>query len=106
MATIERISLSSCQTIIVEDDRQEPHRRRSVFGPPVAYRGRVVDKQRLVVDANGQERVATTTAWFFGAPDITTDDRITLPDGRRPFILNIAHFPDEKGMHHVRVDFA
>jgi len=58
------------------------------------------------VDTDGQERLSTTTAWFFGAPDITTDDRITLPDGRQPFILAIAHFPDERGMHHVRVDFA
>lgn len=76
------------------------------YAPPIIYRGRVVDKQKLVVGPDGQERLSTTTAWFFGAPKITTDDRVTLPDGRQPFILNISSFPDEKGMHHVRIDFA
>lgn len=107
-ATIERDFLELMhQTIIVEKlIRRDPIGGDPVYDPPKVYRGRVVNKQRLIVDAQGQERMATTTAWFFGAPNITTDDRITLPDGRQPFILAINHYPDEKGMHHVRVDFA
>ena len=62
----------------------------------------MVDKQKLVVASDGHERLSSTTAWFFGAPNITTDD----PDGRQPFILNIAGFPDEKGLHYERIDFA
>lgn len=78
----------------------------ATYGPPKTYRARVVDRNQLVVDAEGQERLSRTTAWIFGAPVVGTSDRVTLPDGRQPFIINVARFPDEKGQHHTRIDFA
>jgi hypothetical protein len=76
------------------------------FGPPQTARARVVHHQRLVVASDGQEKMSRTTAWIFGTPGLTADDRVTLPDGSQPFIINIERFPDEKGMHHEKIAFA
>ena len=107
-ATIEREFLELMhQTIIYEKmTGRNPIGGDPLFGPEQTIRGRVVDKQRLVVDSEGQERMSRTTAWLFGAPELTTDDRITLPDGRKPFIINIETYPDETGIHHMKIAFA
>ena len=106
-ATIEREFLELMhQTITVEKlIGCNPNGGDPIYGPPQKYRARVVDHQQLVVDADGQERMARTIAWIYGYPDVTTDDRVTLPDGRQPFIINVFGYPDEKGNHHVKLAF-
>jgi len=109
VATIEREFLEFMhQTIQIEPmiDR-EPDGGDPIFGDPKLYRARIVAQQRLVVDSNGQERMSRSVGWIHGVPeDLTTDARITLPNGEQPFVINIHHYPDETGMHHVKIDFA
>ena len=108
MATIEREFLELMIQDIVYEKMigRNPIGGDPSYGPPQVLRGRVVDKQRLVVAADGQERLSSTAAWFFGTPGLTTDDRVTLPDGRQPFILVVETYPDEKGLHHEKIAFA
>lgn len=108
MATIEREFLELMrQKITVEKlTGRDPQGGDPTFGPPKEYQARVVDKNRLIVDSEGQQRLSRTTAWIFGAPVVGGSDRVTLSDGRQPFVLNVARFPDEKGIHHTRIDFA
>lgn len=107
-ATIEREFLEFMHQVITIEPLtgRDPQGGEPTYGPPQRYRGRIVDKNQLVVDAEGQERLSRTTVWVYGAPMVGGSDRVTLPDGRQPFILNVSRFPDEKGQHHTRIDFA
>lgn len=71
------------------------------YGPPEVYRARVVGKQRLVRSRDGTEKVSATQVYVFGAPAVSVEDRITLPDGSQPPILAVSRVPDETGDHHV-----
>jgi len=108
MATIEREFLELMHQEISYEKMtgREPIGGDPSFGPVQKARARVVEHQRLVVDPEGQERMSHTTAWIFGTPGLTVDDRVTLPDGSQPFIINIERFPDEKGLHHEKIAFA
>lgn len=75
----------------------------AVYGSAVTVRCRVVEKQRMTRNVSGQEMVSTTTIYVLGTPGIDMEDRITLPDGTQPPILNVRMFPDENGPHHEEV---
>jgi hypothetical protein len=47
--------------------------------------------------------VSTTTIYVLGDYGIQTVDRITLPDGTKPTIINVRTYPDENGPHHQEV---
>ena len=72
------------------------------YGSAVSYDARIVDKQKLVKKSDGSEALSTSSVWIQGNPTITTEDEITLPDGRTPPILLVEHFPDDDGDHHTK----
>lgn len=61
---------------------------------------RVVHKPRMVRNAEGKEVLSNAQIWCYGAPGFSVKDRITLPDGTQPVILQVGKFPDENGNHH------
>ncbi len=67
------------------------------YGAPVTYQARVRERMKLVRTAAGDERVSTATIWLEGSPPVTVQDRLTLPDGRRPPILAIERPEAEHG---------
>ena len=69
------------------------------------YTARVVYKNERVRLANGSESVARGMVWLFGAPTVTIEDQLVLPDSSTPEILAIEKFPDEDGDHHTKVYF-
>lgn len=102
--TIERDFLElMTQTVAIRpftgsNDYGEPE-----HGTAVEHSARVVDKQTLVRDKNGREVVSTSQTWLFGAPGVTSDDKITLADGSKPVILTVKSYPDENGAHHQAI---
>jgi hypothetical protein len=77
------------------------------YGSASSYRARVVYKTlRTTSMSSGQEVLAAGEVWLAGTPsppDI--DDKITLPDGSTPKILNFERFTDEAGVHHTKILF-
>jgi len=80
---------------------------KAQVGSPINVMGRVVYKTELVrTNAGGgatnavREVVAKARVYFSGVPGWGMSDRITLPDGTTPVILNIETYPDEDGEHH------
>jgi len=64
-------------------------------------------QRRMVRNERGQEVVSDWTLYFPGsvAVAMTTKDRLTLPDGRRPPIISVSPRYDEKGnVDHVEVN--
>lgn len=79
---------------------------KPTYGTAATYSARVNYKQtRIVNRTNGQDAIATGIVWISGTPTITIDDRITLPDGSTPVILNWETLADEDGAHHTKVFF-
>jgi hypothetical protein len=85
---------------------------RDIYGKPSygaasSYRARVIYKtMRTTSMTSGQEVLAAGCVWLaatLAPPDI--DDRITLPNGGLPKILNYERFTDEGGVHHTKVLF-
>lgn len=76
------------------------------FGTLVSYRARVVYKEiRTSNRASGQDAIGAGEVWFAGVLTPTIDDRITLPGGAQPNILNWSTYTDEDGPHHTKVIF-
>ncbi len=77
------------------------------WGTPVAYRARVVMRQREIRQANNQSVTSQATAWVDSTGVWSVDDRITLPAGAlpttSPSILLVESFPDENGNHHIKI---
>lgn len=72
-------------------------------GAGTNFSARVLRKQEKVLDRDGNEKVANTVVWIYGSPAWDVRDKITLPDGTTPPILQIAVIPDEGGDHHSRL---
>ena len=76
------------------------------YGNDVAYAVRLVARRRLVRNPQGEQVVSTHTAYFLTAPTVDVHDRVTLSTGdvhstettvRRPAILDVGHYPDDRG---------
>ena len=70
------------------------------------YRSRLIFEDRLMHDENGREVVETGRAILFGAAaSVTTQHKITLPDGSTPKITRVDTIQDEDGDHHSVIGF-
>jgi hypothetical protein len=76
------------------------------FGTSVSVTCRVVQQPKLIRAADGREIVSQGHLWTAGSAGVLVSDELTLPDGTKPKILRVDHFPDEDGVvHHERVWF-
>jgi hypothetical protein len=68
------------------------------YGPSVAVPCYVARTNKRVLDVRGRELVSTVQV-FLGLPElkVTVNDRITLPDGARPAIIQVLGSEDENG---------
>jgi hypothetical protein len=80
---------------------------KASFGIAASYRARVVYKMiRTSNIFTGQDAVADGEVWLAGTVTPSDmDERITLPDGSTPKILNWEQFSDGDGPHHTVIHF-
>lgn len=85
---------------------RDVHGQRS-YGSPVTLKCRVVYKPTLVrtggsgeVTEAVREHVSNSTIYCSGIVGWNLKDKIVLPDGTSPTILQIVVYPDEDGPHH------
>lgn len=81
----------------------------ATYGSATSYTARVVRKQRLVRTFEGTEELSTVTAYVASTSTFGPSDQFYLPDGSTfsvsPNLLAVEAFPDEDGIHHVRLMF-
>ena len=74
------------------------------FGTASTYDAFVEQVHKLVVTGAGKEEVATEVVHVLSSSaKISLQDKITLPSGRTPKILNIYTLTDDEGAHHLEV---
>ncbi len=78
---------------------------KSTFGADSMFLARITHGYRAIRSATGNFNMSRGIVWIINAPTINADDRLTLPDGDTPPILNIARFFDDSGAHHTKVYF-
>lgn len=91
------------QLITIESTSGMDAYGQSTYGTGVSVKARVEGRNRVVVDAQGNNAVSSTTIYVDGPTVVTTSSRITLPDGTTPLILAIASMPDIDGTPHHKV---
>jgi hypothetical protein len=70
---------------------------KPTYSADVEYDCLIEYKPRMVRTMAGQEKVSGAAIYLTSAPGITTDDRVTLPDGTKPQILSIGRWPNLSG---------
>jgi hypothetical protein len=78
------------------------------YGTAVNRKARIVGQHKMVMDAQGQERMSNIIVWFAKPFDATAVDKYTLPsrfDPQTPKPITVEKYPDENGKHHVKVYF-
>ena len=76
---------------------------QSSYGTGVSVKARVEGKNRMVMDAQGNNVVSGTTIYVDGITVVATSSRITLPNGTKPLVLAIAEMPDINGTCHHKI---
>lgn len=72
----------------------------ATYSAGVSVNCRVVNKPRMVRNAEGKDVISNAQVWCYGTPGFSVKDRLTLPDGTQPVIIQVGKFPDENGNHH------
>lgn len=68
------------------------------YGAPVTVGCYLVRENKRALDRRGRELISTVQV-FLANPDlvVTADDRLTLPDGTKPAIIEVHSAKDEDG---------
>ncbi len=96
-------------TITIEPFSSYDEYRARSFGVSVTYTARVTEEFTQVMDLNGLEQTSTHTVWIAphatsGLPTgLTTNARVTLPDGSTPPLLSYRLISDDEGDHHMKL---
>lgn len=76
---------------------------RAVYGEPESLACRTVNRTRMIRDSSGKEVVSSASTWI-KPNNVSVKDKIALPDGSTPKILQVQSFPDETGeTHHQKI---
>lgn len=76
------------------------------YGAPTTYRARINAKSHFIRTSDAEQVVARGMAWLAADGPISVNDRITMPDGSQPLILDSNAENDEDGPLYVRLDLA
>lgn len=105
------MAISEFRDLLHQTITLEPWAGRDGYGAPsygaaVSYSARVVGKQMLVRDMQGQEVTSQFTIYLLSNVAVDGRSRITLPAGYSPTnppILSVGTYPDEDGIHHTTI---
>lgn len=76
---------------------------KATYGTAVSVPALVEQRLKMIRDAQGREVVSSTQAFVDGTTVVTTESKITLPDGSTPVILAVASMPDVDGTIYSKV---
>lgn len=96
------------QQVSIEKFEGKDGRNVKTYELPIVVPCYIGGEVKMVRNAEGQEVVSTQTLYFSGSNDVIVDrtnkilelstkDKVVLPDGRQPPIIGINPFYDEKG---------
>lgn len=74
------------------------------FGPDAPYQARVNNKTHFIHVGTPQQVQAKGTAIMACITPVSVNDRITMPDGSNPLILDVNQENDEVGALYTRLD--
>lgn len=72
------------------------------YGNPVSIPCRIEYRPRRVLGAAMTETVATMTLYLDKEPRVGMRDKLVLPDGTVPIIVQIERHPDENGIEYYQ----
>lgn len=80
------------------------------WGSPTTYQCRLEYTTRVIMDAEGKERVSSGRAYLMGVfPEITTESRVTVdevqPALRHPVLISVTTDNDQFGPHNTTLHF-
>lgn len=75
--------------------------KRTWSGSGTTYNARIQADSQLRRDDQGREVSVIGRVYLYGAPALTTNHRIVLPDGTSPIIVAVDVVGDEVGDHHT-----
>lgn len=70
-----------------------------------AIRCRYIREPKMVRTMQGEEKISSSHCWLAGVYGVAVEDKVVLPNGDAPLILNVAMFSDERGPYYERVYF-
>ena len=70
-----------------------------------AWKCRIQQRRNRQTTEQNRNEYDGGTIIFYGAPTITTDTKIVLPDGTTPIITGVTQHLDDEGAHHTTVTF-
>lgn len=74
------------------------------FAAGTSYTSRIVEKNKMIRTAEGQERVSRAAIYLATTDVISPEAQLTMPTGftpTNPPILAVERYPDEHGPHHT-----
>jgi hypothetical protein len=92
----------SYAAVVTRDNYGKP----ATYSAATNYRARV--NYRAIRTANqfsGQDEIAAGEVWIAATFTPEQDDKITLPDGTTPPIVDWSLISDENGPHHLKILF-
>lgn len=95
----DELSSLMTETVTLEPAIQPPDKfNKFAFGPAVDVNAYIVRANKRALDRSGRELISTVQA-FLADPElaVSADDRLTLPDGSRPAIIQVLGAKDEEG---------
>jgi hypothetical protein len=85
------------QTVTIEPCTGENSAGEPVYGAAVTYACRVEEMLKTIYNKEGVLVTSTAQVFVDGVVPVGERDRVTLPSGLQPLILNIEVEPDETG---------
>ena len=91
------------QTVLIQTSTGADGYGQQAYGTAVSIPARIIGRNRLVRNVQGQEVISTVQIIVNGDVAVTTFSRITLPDGSTPLVIAVLEMPDAYGIPYHKV---
>jgi hypothetical protein len=99
----EFLSMMVDTVTVYPQSSTDAYGKRTFSASGTTYNARIQADSRLTRDDQGREVAVIGVVYLYGAPALTTNHRIVLPDGTSPIIVAVDVVGDEAGDHHTVV---
>lgn len=97
------LDLMPSQVTVYAQSSVDKYGKRTHAASGTTYSARVQAESRMMRDAEGREVQVIGRVFLYGTPALTTDHKVTLPDGTVAVVLATQVVNDENGAHHTVV---